>query len=947
MRKVVMLCLIYLQAFASGALVVEDQSDLKILTPSFKDRKTIRLKLDNGLSVFIVSDKSIDKSSAALCVKAGSWQDPENYAGMAHFTEHMLFMGSYTYPGENAFMNFIWDHGGCPNAYTACDRTVYGFSINNDAFTEGLNRFAHFFIDPIIPPSGMARELHAVDQEYAKNIENDGWRKYMIEKAIANPKHPHRGFSTGNSKTLGHIPQEEMLKWIEGHYSANIMHLFVYSPMELEQLQKVVVEKFSKIPNRNIEPFTQTEEVFSEDQKGKIVFIKPVKDLQLVSISWELPKEFNNDSSQSAELLAYTFTRGSNKSLLQLLKNENLAIDLDADVERIGDSTSFFQLEVSLTNEGIRNYKRVYELCFEALKTYKKTHIPDYLYKERKKMKRINYEYQSKTDAFDYAMRSADKMADENLATYPAKRIVPKEFNKGKTERLLDYLTYENASIYVLTDPKKINISLDQKEKWLGGQYTIKPLPKHLDIVANEFIALPEPNSFIPSTLELQNKQKPLNMPTEISRSQKDQAYFYPDTFYQVPEVSYLLQFQSPYIEQSPLASCMIDLWICTCYDHLTSTLLSAQDAGLSASISKDKSYINIAVNGFSDKADLLLQEVLKTMKKTPTKEQFTNFKHALGKSYLNKEKELPVAQASYLAQTILIEEKATPEEKNRVLEQISYETYLAYQKSLFQKTYLEALYTGNVTLTEAKEIHKNVMLLTDAEPFSNFYSRKILHFPKHQGPFMIKKNTQCQGNACLMVLDEGNYSFQSRAVQQVLSQGLRSDFFATLRTKQKTGYIAKSWDTVLENQLFQFFAVQSSTHEPLDLLHRFDSFLDDYSQDIKDKISYERFISLKKSLIDDLQTPPINLSSNAYRLQKLAFEFKDFSWIEKRVEGLESLTYAKFTEMATPLLSRLNKKRIAILYSGQLNSEKEFRYEPTTAYEIRKISSYFPKQSM
>jgi len=38
MRKVVMLCLIYLQAFASGALVVEDQSDLKILTPSFKDR---------------------------------------------------------------------------------------------------------------------------------------------------------------------------------------------------------------------------------------------------------------------------------------------------------------------------------------------------------------------------------------------------------------------------------------------------------------------------------------------------------------------------------------------------------------------------------------------------------------------------------------------------------------------------------------------------------------------------------------------------------------------------------------------------------------------------------------------------------------------------------------------------------------------------------------------
>jgi insulysin len=272
MEKMLFILFAFSQLLATQAVVIEDKSNLKILTPSFKDRKTLKLKLENGLSVYIISDKQIDQSSAALCVKAGSWQDPKQYPGMAHFTEHMLFMGSKTYPGENAFMNYIWDHGGSPNAYTACDRTVYGFSILNESFVDGLKRFSHFFIDPIFPPEGMKKELHAVDQEYAKNIENDGWRKYMIEKELANFDHPHHGFSTGNSKTLSHIPQNIMIKWFEEHYSANNMYLFISSPLDIEELKKITIEQFSKIPDRKLDPFDQKADVFSKDQKGKIVF---------------------------------------------------------------------------------------------------------------------------------------------------------------------------------------------------------------------------------------------------------------------------------------------------------------------------------------------------------------------------------------------------------------------------------------------------------------------------------------------------------------------------------------------------------------------------------------------------------------------------------------------------------------------------------------------------
>jgi insulysin len=43
---------------------------------------------------------------------------------MAHFLEHMLFMGTKAYPDEKAFSQFISDHGGTSNAYTTLDKTV-------------------------------------------------------------------------------------------------------------------------------------------------------------------------------------------------------------------------------------------------------------------------------------------------------------------------------------------------------------------------------------------------------------------------------------------------------------------------------------------------------------------------------------------------------------------------------------------------------------------------------------------------------------------------------------------------------------------------------------------------------------------------------------------------------------------------------------------------------
>jgi len=62
---------------------------------SVNDKRSYRhLVLPNKLEVTLIHDPDTEKSSACLDVKVGSLADPKDVNGLAHFLEHMLFMGT-------------------------------------------------------------------------------------------------------------------------------------------------------------------------------------------------------------------------------------------------------------------------------------------------------------------------------------------------------------------------------------------------------------------------------------------------------------------------------------------------------------------------------------------------------------------------------------------------------------------------------------------------------------------------------------------------------------------------------------------------------------------------------------------------------------------------------------------------------------------------------------
>ncbi len=938
---------------------IQDRAQLNILSPVLAERQTVKLRLPNGLEAYLVSDPNVDQSAAALSVEAGSWNDPAAYPGMAHFLEHMLFMGTEAYPKEDEFMPFVKENGGKVNAYTAPDRTVYMFSVNNAGFNGALDRFSHFFIDPLFLPSSIERELLAVDQEHAKNIENDGWRQYMILKETGNQSHPNAKFSTGNADTLRGIPQDAMKKWYKEHYSADKMHLVIYSSLPIDELIDLTVQDFSAVPIHSTVEEKMPPKMTSEKQEGHFIYINPIKDLKVLSLTWELPADLARDQeAQVGQLLSYTLKTGSKNSLLGLLKREHLAEAVGVTQDQLGKDQKFFSIDIELTDKGIEELSTVINYAFESLARLKKTGIPRYIFDEVQKIATINYQYQSRKDSFDFVLQTAHTMVDESLETYPQKTLIPTEYNPTLISDYINALTPQSCIYFVIADPEKTKIPMTNKEKWMGAEYAIQA-PSQQELLAwnnasiNPQIGLPPPNQFIPKNLELVHKtaSDEVIVPVLLQDNNHGKVFFAEDTHYLVPEISHVFRIKSPLLDGSARSKALADLYIKAIYDELFPLISTADAADSKISIRQDQLSLTIAINGYSDNSDKLTEEFMGGIRKIrPSKEQFNLYKESLLSSYENGDKELLFLQSMQLLSSVIFSDNPTYVEKTAALKNISYNDFVEFSKGVFKKAYFEALLYGNITKNDAESlltgIHKKFKSVS--YPVAEHHERKILLLPQGQGPYMVAQPTAMQGNAAILLIQQGAYSFEKRACQQVLGSVLQNAFFNTLRTKQQVAYIAKAWEKEEEKQLLQLFGVQSSTHQPNELIARFELFLENFVKQYTTEFPKERFENVRQMAIASLEMPPENLSRSSGRLFCLGFDYEgDFHMIEKRISALQKISYEQTREVANQTLSRSNSRRIAVLVEGVNPREKDFRYELISSKDLKDFGTFVTKREL
>jgi insulysin len=217
------------------------------------DHKDYRyFELDNKLKVLLIRDPKATMAEASMNVQVGSWHEPKEYPGLAHFTEHMLFQGSKRFPEVGYFDDLVSGTGGYSNAYTEATNTNYYFQVGSGSLVKALNVFSHFFVDPLFNQDAVDREINAINSEYQLDVNGDSWKIMNLFTLLADESHPAGRFTIGNTETLTKEDIVKQLHKFHGeHYSANLMTLVIRSNLDIKKLEGWLLQKsdFQKIPN--------------------------------------------------------------------------------------------------------------------------------------------------------------------------------------------------------------------------------------------------------------------------------------------------------------------------------------------------------------------------------------------------------------------------------------------------------------------------------------------------------------------------------------------------------------------------------------------------------------------------------------------------------------------------------------------------------------------------
>ena len=346
--------------------------------------------LPNAPPIVVVQDPGAQLTGFAIGVSAGAYYDPVDYPGLAHFTEHMLFLGTEKYPGATSFDEFISSHGGSSNAFTDSERTVYYNAIDTDSFSGGFSRFLEFFSRPSFDQTFIQKEVNAVDSEHDLHINDPHWRMFSLVANMSLP--PGNHYSTGDSSTLmaqgSDALTEAVVKYFSANYCFNRLSIAIVSPIPVSDQVEIVRDVFSSISSpipRNCRPPSNFAELspqikqhngypIADYNRQRLVYSEgPRGTVPLLWIIFPFrPIGPNGDGGKHPHgILETILTYNGPRSLTQNL----LASGLVTSVSFLFDDTSagsIAYLSFSLSSDARDTAGQVIETCFSFISKLKK-----------------------------------------------------------------------------------------------------------------------------------------------------------------------------------------------------------------------------------------------------------------------------------------------------------------------------------------------------------------------------------------------------------------------------------------------------------------------------------------------------------------------------------------------------------------------------------------------
>ncbi|KAF3920124.1 Nardilysin [Arthrobotrys entomopaga] len=921
--------------------------------PLLDNRAYRVIQLPNKVEVLLVHDDTTDKSSAALDVRVGSMCDDDELPGQAHAVEHVLFMGTKKYPGENDYMSFLANHAGSSNAYTSALSTNYYFEVSHKYIYDALDRFSQFFIAPLFDPNGLDRELNAVDSEHKKNLQQDNYRSYQLGKFLSNPDHPYSKFTTGNLETLRDGPRgngvdvrDRFIKFHERYYSGNLMKLCILGRESLDEMEKWVVELFSDIKNKDLPTPTFQGSPLTETELGTQYYMKPVMETRAVTYTFPYLDENPYYEAQPSRYIGHLIGHEGPGSILSVLKEAGIATSLSAGHMRICNDTGMYVVNIRLTVNGLKKIPEITALLFSYIHILNTTPPQEWVVKELQAMAEVEFRYKQKsTNAANFVSEMASTMQNAMPREYLLSEHKIRKFDADLIKRGLSYLRPDNFRLAITTPDLPEGTNWESKERWYGVDYTLQKIPKEvLDLATKAYnggdaptfvvpggqqnsLHLPQRNPFIPSNFDVVRKEveHPLKVPQLLRNTPESRIWFKKDDTFWAPKANIYFTLRTPKTYSTPRDYALARFFCELVKDTLHEYYYDAELAGLEYSLSPNMLGFDLEIGGYNDKMVVLLTKVLEAMRDLKPKEgRFEVIKERLVRAYRNWELGTPYQMVPEFTRHLLAEKKWLNEEVLAELEFLGgVDEVLEWWRGV-KSLSVEGLIHGNLYKEDALTMTDLITRILKPQPLPTsqwFIRRCVLLQP---GTELIYerdlRDPNNVNNAVEYMLHLGTIEDRNMKARLLLwAQISQERAFDTLRTKEQLGYVVFS-GSLMQATTMGYRVLVQSERSCAYLEERIEAFLN-----LDWKMDEEAFDKHKQSVLNRLQESLKNLNQESNRLWwHVASEAYDFLQVDEDAKIVKGLTRDDMMEFYETYVKPGSKTRMKLSVHLKSVAKKE-----------------------
>jgi secreted Zn-dependent insulinase-like peptidase len=866
---------------------------LKQSPNDFKEYRS--LTLDNGLRVLLVHNKETEKCAAALAVNVGHFNDPADRQGLAHFLEHMLFLGTEKYPEGSEYQKFISQYGGCNNAWTATEHTCFYFDIHHQYFTEALDRFSQFFITPLLADDFIIKERKNIEAEFKLKLKDDIRRLYDVHKETINQRHPFSKFSVGNVDTLadrnGESISKELKDFFNQYYQATYMTLAIEGPQTLEELAHLTKQMFSEIKNNESALTAITEPLYLPEHQSIYINVKPVKnDHQLIiSFAMESIDQFYQDKPES--ILTYLIGHEGAGSILAILKQKQWAMALTAGSGINGSNFKDFNISISLTELGETCIDEIISIVFSYIGLLKSEKLPLFYYQEKQAIAELSFTYHEKTRPLDNVSQLVTNMQHYPCEDYIFGDYIMSGMNDKNISRLLDYLNADNMRVIHVSQKN----SFSQTSFWYQVPYHVNKIseeqlnhwrelstPCDAHFKKNKALSLPEANPYINGNPHVYDNINNSILPIKIEDISGLTAWYSQDTTFKVPKGYIYLGIDCPYSIESIETIAMTRLFVDVFSNTVIEENYDAELAGMQYHLYAHQGGITLQLSGISENQPRLLEKLLYRLTHHNTSEKdFILFKRQLIKHWQNGDKNKSISQLFSTLSSLMQPNNPNADELSEALCRISFAQYQSFCQKLFEKITLEVLIHGNWLLEHATNIVSNIKMA-----FSNKYDKShSVQCPvvdiTNKSTLMLPMHIPDHDHASVVYFPLPTRDEKLVALTMVTSQLLSPLFFQEMRTEKQYGYLVGVGYVPINRYPGIAFYIQSPHTDALALTKAIDEFITESLEMIKD-ISDENWLQLINGLAGQLQEKDNSLRIKSQRFwaaicnKDLAFSHKE-----------------------------------------------------------------------